>query len=71
MLLARRDTINRLAVRFPAKPAVRPDELQQFILYLLKKWRLSFCETAMHREDFANIRAMYELLLSKRTRSSS
>lgn len=68
MLLSRRDSINKLVARLPAKPSPRGDELHTFILYLIKKWRMSFWEVAKHREDFNNVKSMYDLLASKSTR---
>lgn len=66
MLLSRRDSINKLVARLPEKPSPRSDELHTFILYLIKKWRMSFWEVAKHREDFNNVKSMYDLLASKR-----
>lgn len=44
---------------------MRTDELHQFVLYLVSKWRASIYAHARHPEDFANIQASYETLLAK------
>lgn len=46
---------------------MRKDEIHQFVLYLVSKWRWSFYEHALHREDYTNILSTYESLLSKGT----
>ena len=69
MLICRRDSINKLVTRLPVKPSPRNDELHTFILYLIKKWRMSFWEVAKHREDFNNVKSMYDLLASKSIQS--
>lgn len=68
MLLSKRDHLNKLVSRFPAKPPKRTDEIQTFVLYLMHKWKVTFWERSKElgwEDDFEGIGAMHELLESK------
>lgn len=72
MILGRREWMNKLVGRFPLRPPRRPDEIQEFIIYLLAKWKACFYEHGKHgHADFEGIGAMCALMESKGTRLDS
>ena len=60
--ISTKDFLNELVRRFPERPPMRPNRVQNKILEAIEEWRSTICQTSRYKDDLGFIRDMHRLL---------